>query len=115
MNIREFPVGLGVLRFDPADPNLFARFEQLPRRLSELEAGAELSDLLRLDRQLKELLGWVLGPGNDLDAVTGGVSLLAADSRGDTLLSAFLQVLEPVLLAGAEEFARRERAKHDTL
>ena len=93
--------GGGSLRFNPTDPGLFIRLEQIQPRLERLS----YDDPVQLDRQLKELLNSALGPGNDLDAALGGVSLLALTKSGKTVLENLLEALYPVLREGAEQCA----------
>lgn len=115
--IREYALGAGVLRFNPQDPNLYARFlemaEQLPEMERELlEKAAELPQdrglmklLQQTDARLKELLNRVF-PGNDFDLLLEGVNLLAVGTNGERVITNLLQLLEPILCAGAEEFAQ---------
>ncbi len=92
----------GVLRFNPADPGLFLRLEQADGRLKEIDQAVSLQEA---DRQLKELLNWVLGPGNDVDAALGGVCMFARGFNGRTVLENFLEALTPILQEGAEKCA----------
>ena len=87
--VEEFSVnGRGVLRFNPADPNLYHRFfaagATLDRYDAELtaalektagDAAAGLALLQEYDGKLKALLGEIFGPENDFDAILGGVNL----------------------------------------
>ncbi len=93
--------GGGSLRFNPADPALFLRLEQLQARVEALPR----TDLNRLDRDMKKLLGEALGPGNDLHSALGGVSLFALTKSGKTVLENLLHALMPVLREGAEQCA----------
>ena len=98
--IKEYRLGGGVLRFNPADPNLYARFAQAGEKLRQVEQevsggeGDTLDLMTQADSRMKQVLSWVFGPGNDMDKLLGGVNLLAA--------------LEPVLLAGAEACVRQK-------
>lgn len=99
---REFQIpGGGILRFNPADPALFLRLEQLESRAAELPK----TDPVQLDRALKELLSEVLGPGNDLHSALCGVSLFAVGRDGRTVLEALMAALAPILQEGAEQCA----------
>lgn len=105
--------GSGILRFHPGDPNLYQRFLEAVERITALEqqwlqqtAGEESADGLlkqmkQADAQLKELLNWVFGEGNDFDKLLGGVNLLAMTDSGQRVISNLLQALEPVLVEGA--------------
>ena len=103
--------GKGVLRFNPADPNLYARFMQLGEKISQMEA--QLNDIQdpavqfqQADAGIKELLSWVFGRHNDFDALLGGVSLLAVATNGNRVLDNLLQALEPILASGVRQYAQ---------
>ena len=89
--VREYRVGGGVLRFNPADPNLYGRFlgcletlEALEQQLTgqPLSEEALLKGLQEADMQVKAALSGVF-PGNDLEAIFQGVSLLAVGKNDD--------------------------------
>lgn len=120
--IRQYRINGGqILRFHPADPNIYARFSQAVQKLGDLEKSLTqqaqtlqegdsvgLLELLeKADRELKALLNWVFGPGNDFDTLLGGVNLLAMTTNGKRVIDNLLQALEPVLLQGAEDCADR--------
>lgn len=112
--------GGGVLRFNPGDPNLYARFlealdklKQLEKDLADRAAAIEHDDgaaVLRLlsdaDAEAKKTLSWVFGGGNDFDEILGGVNLLALGANGERVLTNLFAALEPILTAGAESCAR---------
>ena len=108
-----YKLGQGVLRFNPCDPNVYERFRQATEKLEQLEKDWQsqlkekpvLTVMGQVDRTMKELLGWVFGPGNDFDAICGGVNLLSADAQGVRLMDKLLSALEPVLLEGARQCA----------
>ena len=100
--VRQYKInGKGVLRFKPKDPNVYARFGQL---LEQLPQGENLP---QLDKKLKEGLTQVF-PGNDFEALLGGVSLLAVGANGERVLTNFLHCLEPILRRGALDAARAQ-------
>lgn len=114
--VTEVALGEGTLRFHPADPNLYVRFQEAVEKLQAVEAelvekanGAGGETVARLladaDRQMKELLGWVFGPGNDFDALLGGVNLLAVASNGERVVTNLFAALEPILVEGAKKCA----------
>ena len=90
--VEEFSVnGRGVLRFNPADPNLYHRFfaagktlerydAELTAALGQLggdeqqRAAAGLALLQDYDGRIKRLLGEIFGAENDLDAILRGPS-----------------------------------------
>lgn len=121
--IREFEInGCGVLRFNPADPNVYARLMEAGEKIKAAEAdlvakasetkeadgGAVLQLLADADRQIKEVLRWVFGPENDFDQILGGVNLLGIGANGERVITNFLAALTPVIQAGAEDCARRQ-------
>jgi hypothetical protein len=118
--LREYRAGNGVLRFNPSDPNLYARFLDSLEELTALEAeltkaqatdGVQVLQLLsQADSRAKGILGRVF-PGNDLEAVFAGVSLLAVGDNGQRLLTNFMNALEPILREGVRRCAAAEAAK----
>ena len=121
LGVEEYQIaGGGVLRFNPSDPNLYARFLDSLEELTALEAeltkaqatdGVQVLQLLsQADSRAKGILGRVF-PGNDLEAVFAGVSLLAVGDNGQRLLTNFMNALEPILREGVRRCAAAEAAK----
>ena len=118
--LEELAIGNGILRFNPKDPNLYVRFEQAVQKLEETEkelvekapqSGMEAANLLHeADKKMKQILGWVFGPGNDFDQILGGVNLLAVAKNGERVVTNLFAALEPVLLQGARACAREKAA-----
>lgn len=121
--VEEFSVnGRGVLRFNPADPNLYHRFfaagPELERYDAELTEGvrsaadtaAGLALLREYDAKLKALLTGIFGPENDFDAILDGVSLAGVGANGKRVVQNLLEALTQILRAGAE---RRLQAAAD--
>lgn len=117
--IKEYKLnGMGVLRFNPGDPNLYARFMEAAQKIQNIEKelagqaqqeGASVVELLQTaDRKMKETLGWVFGSGNDFDKVLSGVNLLAVASNGERVVTNLFAALEPVLVSGAEAMTRQK-------
>lgn len=122
--IREFNLnGLGVLRFNPCDPNLYTRFMEAVDSLADLEKelsrqakaasedarGTTILKLLKdADRQMKQTLSHVFGEGNDFEVLLGGVNLLAVGNNGQRVITNLFAALQPVLLLGAEACARQQ-------
>ena len=110
--LEEVAIGQGILRFNPKDPNLYVRFQEAVERLQQVEkdltAGAPedgstaVKLLQKADEKMKEILGWVFGPGNDFDEILGGVNLLAVAKNGERVVTNLFAALEPVLLEGAK-------------
>ena len=122
--IKEYKLnGSGVLRFNPGDPNLFARFLEAVEKFKALEvelAGRlEMADpaqdgnqavqvLTDADKQMKDVLNWVFGPGNDMHSALGGVNLLAVAGNGERVITNLFGALQPILIAGAESCAKEK-------
>ena len=105
--IRQFRInGKGVLHLNPTDPNVFTRFASFMEQLPQPEGG----NLAALDKQLKTHLEQVF-PGNDFEALLGGVSLLAVAGNGQTVFENLVQALLPVLEQGMEQYARQVAAQ----
>lgn len=113
--------GCGVLRFNPSDPNVYARFMEAVDRIRLVEedlleksknqenAGEKALALLHYaDQQMKKTLSWVFGPENDFDQLLGGVNLLAVASNGERVVTNLFAALQPILLAGAESVAQQK-------
>lgn len=120
--IKEYRInGTGVLRFNPGDPNLYARFMEAAEKLQGLEKelagqaqgdGAAIVQLLQTaDRKMKQTLSWVFGQENDFDKILGGVNLLAVAGNGERVVTNLFAALQPVLVAGAEACAREKSAE----
>ena len=126
--IREFQInGNGVLRFNPADPNVYARLmesgekiksveEKLLARAKELipegneEAGGPVVVQLmtEADKETKKILAYIFGEENDFDAIFAGCSTMAVCSNGERALTNFLNALLPVVQEGAEKCAKQQ-------
>ncbi len=116
--VQSYQVGQGVLRFNPADPNVYARFLDALDKLTALEkelvcsgdGQAVIECLRKADIQVKGILQEVF-PGNDMEQIFGGVNLLAVGSNGERVITNFVAALEPVLTQGARQCAKAEAAK----
>ena len=118
--------GAGILRFNPGDPNLYARFLESVEKLQKVEAeltqqaeemqGEDIVKLMtRADEKMKEILNWVFGADNDFHKLLGGVNLLAVAENGERVVTNLFEALEPVLVEGAKrcagDVAARSRGK----
>ena len=122
--VQEFQLGTaGVLRFNPADPNLYARFleaaqnirdmeQELSLQAKELEGAEDGSGALMLlksaDGKMKDTLNRVFGGDTDFDQLLGGVNLLAVGKNGERVITNLFAALQPVLLAGAESCTKEQ-------
>lgn len=126
--VKEFQVNEGgVLRFNPSDPNVYARFLSVMGKIQavedelvakardiqqsedQAESGAAVLRLMsEADRKTKDLLTEAFGAGNDFDEILGGVNLLAVASNGERVITNFLAVLQPIMVSGAENCAKQQ-------
>lgn len=123
--IKEYEINNnGVLRFNPSDPNVYARFFDAAEQIQQIEKdltekGKALSTneengeaAIRLmqeaDKKVKELLGQVFGQGNDFDKLLGGVNLLAVAVNGERVVTNLMQALLPVIEQGAKKCAEQK-------
>lgn len=114
----------GVLRFNPSDPNVYARFFDAAEQIQAIEKDmvakgealgkeenngeAVIRYIHEADRQVKELLGQVFGPGNDFDQMLGGVNLLAVACNGERVITNLLNALLPIIEQGASDCAKKQ-------
>lgn len=126
--IREFKINdNGVLRFNPADPNVYARLMESGEKIKQVESellakakeimpadeesanGAVMVQLMaEADRKIKEILKWIFGSGNDFDEIFAGVNLMAVSANGERVLTNFLSALLPIVQEGAEKCAKQQ-------
>ena len=109
----------GVLRFNPSDPNVYGRFLDAAEKIKALEkdlveqaksaeesGSAVVRLMVEADKKIKEILGWVFGSENDFEQILGGVNLMAVADNGQQVIANLLQALEPILVAGAQRYAK---------
>lgn len=121
LGIRSYRLGDGVLRFNPADPNLYERFLQAAQNIAALEqelteqgdlSGEALIGLLgKLDKQVKQELNAVFGGENDFETCLRGINVLAVGSNGERIITNLFAALEPILTQGAKLCADSSAAK----
>lgn len=128
--IKEFEVnGKGVLRFNPADPNVYARFMDMSDKIRTVEKdlaeraqklddadnetrGAETLRIMRIaDEKMKSLLAEVFGAENDFDQIFEGINLMAVASNGERVISNFYTAIEPVIMSGVQACVAEEVAE----
>lgn len=108
--------GNGILRFNPGDPNLYARFMEAVEKLQAVETelmqqgeSAQGENIVKLmgsaDEKMKSILNWVFGGDNDFHKLLGGVNLLAVADNGERVVTNLFAALEPVLVDGAKRCA----------
>lgn len=127
--IKEYQLGNGVLRFNPADPNVYARFMEALEKIQAVETGlieeakAQITPetegnsgevvvrlLAKADKEAKEILNWVFASGNDFNQILDGVSLLAVAENGERVITNLFNTLLPIIQAGAEKCAQQQTA-----
>ncbi len=123
--IKEYDInGNGVLRFNPSDPNVYARFmdalpelekmeqeyearvKKLPPDADETKASTELLNATRdIDQNIKRTLATVFGEENDFNKLLGGANLMAVAGNGKRIIANLLEALSPIVQAGAKTYA----------
>ena len=125
--IKEYKInGNGVLRFNPADPNIYARFLEAIDKIKAVEEelvkqagkqaqpddGAATIQLMReADKRMKAVLSWVFGGANDFDQILDGINLLAVGGNGERIVTNLFAALQPILVEGAQSFAKEKAAQ----
>ena len=111
--------GGALLRFNPKDQNIYARFLESVDKIKKVEkemvaksngidrsktdAGEKILMIMReTDRRMKDILNQVFGHDNDFDAILCGVNLMAVGSNGKRLIENLMEVLLPIMDAGAK-------------
>ena len=124
IGIKEFDVNGAVLRFNPSDPNVYARFVAAADQLMAVEkklvadgrasgedGSAVIGALEKADMEVKNILKGVFGAQNDFNAIFGGVNAMAVGTNGERLLTNFLACIGPVLEDGAHRCAEEQVEK----
>ena len=121
--IREFEInGRGVLRFNPGDPNVYARLldslddikaveSDLVERSKDIQqddGAAVLRLITQADKRMKEILTSVFGPENDFNEIMGGVNAMAVCDNGERAITNLLNVLMPIVQEGADRCAKQQ-------
>lgn len=120
--VKCYRLGAGVLRCNPTDPNLYARFlealqevtaleEALAQQAKEVSGEGVIRLLSDADGRIKDILNRVFGLDNDFSKILEGVNLMAVGSNGERLITNLFSALEPVLTEGAMACAKAEAAK----
>lgn len=123
--IKEYEINNnGVLRFNPSDPNVYARFFDAAEQIQQIEndlvkKGESLNDAensgeaaIRLmqeaDTKVKGILSDVFGESNDFDKLLGGVNLLAVACNGERVITNLMQAMVPIIEQGAKRCAEQK-------
>lgn len=123
LGLKEYEIGGGVLRFNPGDPNVYARFAEAGKRLTAVEEkliakaekhGSEvpgeviLSLMAEADKEVKETLAWIFGAHNDFNAIFCGTNVMGVGSNGERVITNFIHAIRPVVEAGAKKCAGQQ-------
>ena len=125
--VKEYQVNdSGVLRFNPSDPNVYSRFVESLGKIqaveNELVAKAEsiktenqpgngwavLQLIAEADKKIKQILNYVFGAGNNFEEILGGVNLMGVADNGERVIVNFLEAMQPIMIAGAENCAKQQ-------
>ena len=124
--IREFSInGRAVLRFNPADPNVYARYIEAVDKISKVEkdlgkkanaidpnAGDSYQKQLFLmrdaDKKVKVILSETFGEGNDFEQIFDGVNVMAVAVNGERVIVNFINMIGPIIEAGATDFVEKQ-------
>ena len=123
--VRSYRINGGqLLRFNPGDPNLYARFLESVEKLKAVEeeltrqAQGETAEgerilmlLTQADEKMKGILNWVFGGDNDFHKILNGINLLAVAENGERVVTNLFTALEPVLIDGAKCCAGAQAAQ----
>lgn len=123
LGLKEYEIGGGVLRFNPGDPNVYARFAQAGKRLADVEErlvskANEYGDAVpgevilalmsEADQEVKKVLTWIFGDHNDFDAIFCGTNVMGVGSNGERVITNFIHAIQPVVEAGAKKCAGQQ-------
>lgn len=119
--IKEYQInGKGILRFNPSDPNVYARFMEATGKIhtveqemaakakiladkSEETAGEETLRIMReTDQRMKAILNEIFGHENDFDQLLENVNLMAVATNGERVITNLMNALQPIMEAGAK-------------
>lgn len=124
--IKEYQInGKGVLRFNPSDPNVYARFMDMVPKIHEIEremnikanqidrkaedAGEKTLRFMReTDSRIKAVLNEIFGGENDFEEILEGVNLMAVASNGERVVTNLMDALQPIMEAGAQACVQSE-------
>lgn len=123
--VKEYKICNGVLRFNPSDPNVYARMMGAMEKIQQVEESivakakekqedeqvtgkAVLQLMEESDREVKKILSDVFGNQNDFDKILGGVNVLAVAGNGERVITNLINALFPILQEGAQKCAREQ-------
>ena len=122
--IEEFEINGGkILRFNPADINLYKRFIDAQEEMLAVEkklvakaeaAGDDMNGeavillLSEADAEMKDVLNRVFGEGNDFNNIFEGVNLMSVATNGERVVTNFVAAILPIIEKGAQKAARAQ-------
>ena len=124
--IKEYQInGKGVLRFNPSDPNVYARFMDLLPKIQEIEkemnqksaavdsssenAGEQTLRIMKeMDSRIKAVLNDVFGSENDFEEILEGVNLMAVATNGQRVVANLMDALQPIMEDGVKKCVKSE-------
>lgn len=115
------------LSFNPADPNVYARYMEMVPRIKAVEqemagkaktidanaanAGEQTLQIMReTDLRMKQILNEIFGKENDFDQILCGVNLMAVTEGGNRVINNVLEALTPIMNDGAKSCVNTEVA-----
>ena len=123
LGLKEYEIGGGVLRFNPGDPNVYARFAQAGEKLTAVEeqlvakaneygddvpGEVVLTLMSEADQEVKKILTWIFGDHNDFNAIFCGTNVKGVGSNGERVITNFIHAIQPVVEAGAKKCADQQ-------
>lgn len=132
--------GTGIIRFNPSDPNIYARFSEMTDKLLDLEKKYEKLEFLSpenldekgfpvqnpdpvkeasiliqamrdIDSEVKKELSYVFGQQNDFDVILGGVNLMAVAGNNERVVTNLLAALQPIMVEGAKKHMEQKASQ----
>ena len=125
--VEEFEINGGkILRFNPADLNVYNRLLDAQKKIIDierrLEEGAEklppentaeaaFELMAEADAEMKKLLQEIFGTENDFFDIFEGVNVMSVAANDERVITNFLAAIIPIIEEGAQR-AARVRAKN---
>lgn len=121
--VQEFDINGKILRFNPADINVFKRLMDARDKITGIEQslvekaqniaegnlGATVIHLMaEADAEMKKVLRDIFGSENDFEEIFAGVNLMAVATNGERVITNFLAAITPILEEGARKAARAQ-------
>lgn len=126
--IKEYEInGRAVLRFNPTDPNMYARFMKAVEKIQAVEreclkkvelgegeknvAQSAIQVLADADSMVKDILSEAFGHNNDFHDIFDGVNVIALRRDGKTrVLDAFIDAVLPIIESGLQDILAQDEA-----